>query len=242
MVRKCCVPGCKSNYISNKEKVSVYRLPADPEERKRWMEAIPRDSIPDNRNTVVCSKHFPPGFAVLKKKGKARPKEPPSVFEKVSETPSKNHQKKKSTVASTNNNSRSQRQSALHDAASTLLTLHTNDYITSFQILCAELSCKFNFNVVSFMFSDELIVQSKEYFKNTGIPKYSLKVKQDFTYTAYHMGIQCELDMLKNNKLELSLRKWSAIEKTLKFLDSIEVDINNHFLLQQIKKMSSGRT
>ena len=80
MVRKCCVTGCKSNYLSEKEKVTVYRLPSDSEERQRWIKAIPRDSIPDNPNNVVCLKHFPPDFPVLKKRGKSRPIDPPSVF------------------------------------------------------------------------------------------------------------------------------------------------------------------
>ena len=42
---------------------SVYRLPSDPEERKRWMKAIPRDNIPDKPDTVVGAKHFPPKFS-----------------------------------------------------------------------------------------------------------------------------------------------------------------------------------
>ena len=49
------------------------RLPSDPEERQRWIKAIQRDNIPDSPNTVV--KHFPPGFPVLKKKGKSRPRD-----------------------------------------------------------------------------------------------------------------------------------------------------------------------
>ena len=83
MVIKCCVTGCKSNYLSEKEKVTVHRLPSDPEERQRWIKAIPRGNIPYSPNTVVCVKHFPPGFPVLKKKGKSRPIDPPSVFENI---------------------------------------------------------------------------------------------------------------------------------------------------------------
>ena len=80
MVRKCCVTGCKSNYLSKKEKVTVYRLPSDPEERKKWIKAIPRDNIPDSPNTVVCVKHVPPGFPVLKIKRKSRLRDPQSIF------------------------------------------------------------------------------------------------------------------------------------------------------------------
>ena len=83
MVRKCCVTGCKSNYLTTKEIVTVYRLPSDPEERQRWIRAIPRDNIPDKPDTVVCAKHFPVGFEVVKKKGKFRPKNPPSIFENI---------------------------------------------------------------------------------------------------------------------------------------------------------------
>ena len=58
MPRKCCVTGCNSNYVSEKEKTATYRLPKDPDERQRWIQAIPRDNIPDKTDTVVCAKHF----------------------------------------------------------------------------------------------------------------------------------------------------------------------------------------
>ena len=40
----------------------MYRLPSDPEDRERWIKAIPRDNIPDNPEAVVCAKHFPAGL------------------------------------------------------------------------------------------------------------------------------------------------------------------------------------
>ena len=43
MIKKCCVYGCKSNYKSVKDKVSVFRLPSNREDRLRWLKAIPRD-------------------------------------------------------------------------------------------------------------------------------------------------------------------------------------------------------
>ena len=50
------------------------------EERERWKKAIPRDNIPDSLETVVCEKHFPPGYATVKAGGRERPKDPPSIF------------------------------------------------------------------------------------------------------------------------------------------------------------------
>ena len=62
MVRKCCVTGRKSNYLSEKEKVTSYRLPSDYEKRQKWIKVIPRDNILDSPNIVVCVKHFLSGF------------------------------------------------------------------------------------------------------------------------------------------------------------------------------------
>ena len=81
MSTKCCVTGCTSNYDPT-NKISVFRLPKDKDERGRWMKAIPRDNIhiPDSANVVVCIKHFPDGFETVSVKGRLRPKNLPSIF------------------------------------------------------------------------------------------------------------------------------------------------------------------
>ena len=38
MVKKCCVTGCNSGYLTSHEKVPVFRLPSDPDEYLRWLE------------------------------------------------------------------------------------------------------------------------------------------------------------------------------------------------------------
>lgn len=46
MPLKCCVPECESNYKSSGGVyVSVYKLPSDENERKKWISAIPRANI-----------------------------------------------------------------------------------------------------------------------------------------------------------------------------------------------------
>ena len=57
MVGKCCATDCKFNHLSEKEKVN---------------KTTSRGSIADSPNTVLCVKHFPPGFPVLKIKGKSK--------------------------------------------------------------------------------------------------------------------------------------------------------------------------
>ena len=68
---------------SVEEKTKTFRLPSDPEERQRWIKAILRDNIPDRSDTVVCAKHFPSGFPVIKVKGRERPRDPPSIFDNI---------------------------------------------------------------------------------------------------------------------------------------------------------------
>ena len=61
-------------------KVKVYRSPRNLEERKRWLTIIPRDNIPDTKNTVVCEKHWSENYPTNLDYGKERPRDPPSVF------------------------------------------------------------------------------------------------------------------------------------------------------------------
>ena len=79
MGRKCCVMNCNGNYDADNKK-STFRLPADEGERARWLASIPRDNIPDSKNTVVCECHWPSNYAAVTIRGKKRPADPPSIF------------------------------------------------------------------------------------------------------------------------------------------------------------------
>lgn len=60
MPDKCCVPGCSSNYASDKTNnyIQVFRFPKDPELKKQWIKNIPRDEWQPSKWSVVCIKHF----------------------------------------------------------------------------------------------------------------------------------------------------------------------------------------
>lgn len=63
MPRKCCVPGCKSNYASTlrEEKsrcVTTFAFPKNEKQRTEWIRAIPRDKWIPSSSAVVCCKHF----------------------------------------------------------------------------------------------------------------------------------------------------------------------------------------
>ena len=56
-----CVANLKGDY-DKQTKVKFYRLPRNLEERERWHTIIPRDNIPDTKNTVVCEKPWPENY------------------------------------------------------------------------------------------------------------------------------------------------------------------------------------
>lgn len=64
MPRKCCVPGCKSNYESIRKQnleenyVTTFSFPKDPNRRDEWIRAIPRKDWTSSSGACVCRKHF----------------------------------------------------------------------------------------------------------------------------------------------------------------------------------------
>lgn len=58
MPKKCCVPGCTSNYNSTSEFISVFKFPSEDIEREKWIRNIPRKDWNPSSSAVVCKKHF----------------------------------------------------------------------------------------------------------------------------------------------------------------------------------------
>ena len=79
MVQKCCVLNCKSSYACN-DKVPVYKLPQNNEDKKKWIAAIPRANLVVSKCTAVCRKHRPENATFVLVYDKQRPKDLPSVF------------------------------------------------------------------------------------------------------------------------------------------------------------------
>ena len=87
-----------------------------------------------------------------------------------------------------------------------------------------------------FKFDSELVVQSKQFCEIIGIPKLSLKVKQDFTYNVYPMGIKRQVSVLTKKRITLCNR-WSTSEKALQFLNSSETGKKKDTLMQHTDAM-----
>ena len=86
MPKKCCIPGCKTNYLKSNsardpsKKVPVFRFPKDAENIQKWKNSLPFQEIKVNENTVICELHWPSLYQKELVRGKFRPRNPPSVW------------------------------------------------------------------------------------------------------------------------------------------------------------------
>ena len=80
MPRMCCVGACSSNYKKNGDYTKVFRLPTDLQERQRWLDQLPNIISKITPDTVICERHWPPDYETVKRKGRIRPLNPPSIF------------------------------------------------------------------------------------------------------------------------------------------------------------------
>lgn len=64
MTKKCCVPGCKSNYDSSLKAeqkqtyISMFTFPQQKEKLNKWLRAIPRKNWSPSKYSRVCANHF----------------------------------------------------------------------------------------------------------------------------------------------------------------------------------------
>ena len=194
--------------------VSTYRLPKDPDERQRWIKAIPRDNIPDREDTVVFANHFPVNFEVVKVKGRERPKNPPRIFDNLPKSliPTPLSLKRKTTKAS------SSTRSLKEDELGAFLE---QDKINSFGSICASISAdKIGETAIHYICGDKLYIQSKELENNTGIAKFVLCIFNNLNFEVYHAGVRCNVPSLSKNRV-FNINSWSQITEILRHLEHL---------------------
>ena len=85
MVKRCLVPSWNPNYCSRSGKSSsgktqIFRFPADPGKCSTWLKAVPLKKKIDAQKSFLCERHWPVNYRTLSKKGRLRPRDPPSVW------------------------------------------------------------------------------------------------------------------------------------------------------------------
>jgi len=239
MVFKCCVTGCKGNYESTNNTVKIFRLPhkdKNPEERKRWIQAIPRENIPDTSNVFVCENHWPQNYETVFHYGKLRPKHPPSVFSQCVEPsqiptlPPPPRPTSRTSASSRN---------VIPDEMDEFQKF---DKIKDFSDLCQRItSSNISFShyaLIKFSNNDFLQLQSVEMVYNSGIPKYILKIKNDLSFESFHCGIKSTIQPLSKNHINL-INTVSRLEVALQFLDSLEMTHKKNIFIEQLCNMNA---
>ena len=182
--------------------------------------------------TVVCAKHFPSNFQVIKVKGRERPRDPPSVFELLlkSLVPTPPPAKRRTMKAE------SSVRSVKEDELSKFVEL---DNIDSFEIFCNSLSQgRLNDSIFYYTCLNRCCIQSKEHENKSGINKFYLIVFNDLSYEAYHAGVRCTITSLVKNCIH-KFKCWSQVHEALRYLTSFEKSEKKTILLQQVECMSS---
>ena len=217
MGTKCCVSRCSGNF-DEANKASVFRLPKDPTENERWRKAIPRDNIPNSPNTVVCERHWPTNYEYTVYRGKRRPVHPPSIFPDIppSMIPTPPPKPRETTKACAS------KRNVLPDQQN---QFNEVDIIKTFGELKAMLvDNKHDFHrcsILSFVFNDCIIIQSTEFEQPSSIPRFLMKIFEDFTYVVYHCGIKCTITPLSSNRIKYHT-SWSIVQEAISFLNAIE--------------------
>ena len=84
--------------------------------------------------------------------------------------------------------------------------------------------------------SEKIYLQSHELLQDTGIFKCMLKIKQDFSFQAYHSGIKCTFASLSQNRIT-PITRWSQLEEAVRFLKSFTSSQKQNILHKQAAKM-----
>ena len=70
----------------------------------------------------------------------------------------------------------------------------------------------------------------------SGIPRFSFKIRPDLTYEAYRIGVKCTVTSLSRNRIN-KLSAWSRISEVVHFLQNKEESRHEKVLKEQVKSM-----
>ena len=242
MGKKCCVFGCKTNYVSKKvevavetkendDNISVYRFPKDHAERERWINSIPNKSLKVNDDTVVCRLHWPEDAVMFKRYGKDRPKHPPSLFKGIP----KSQLRTILPPLRTTQTSRRFSENTEEIDDMTMKDFLKNDLFT-FNVLKDQLIDKkkpLPIPSTAFMSDNNLLIQSTCFVQ--GIPKFVLIISDSLLFETFHLGIKCYVSSLTANRVT-KLDSWSKLEEAIRFLNLKEACNKTVILYQQNRK------
>ena len=238
MGKTCGVVGCNTGTKKEKRErpadvqISVFRFPQDEVEKQRWISAIPRSNLEIKPDTVVCSLHWPAGYATVMKNGKVRPRDPPSIWpdtipDSCIPSPAPSLRPTQRTSSSTRNVIPDEYELYKQEDEADFSKMKT-ELINGNRTLASP--------VIVYMDDETLCVQSKKMCN--GIPLFIVRISKDQKFENYHLGVKVTTPSLSKNKITV-LKCWSAFDANLKYLSSVEVTNKQTVINQHISAMCS---
>lgn len=204
--------------------MSIYKLPRNEDDRKKWVAAIPRANLVVSQYTAVCKKHWPENAEFVKFYGKLRPKNPPSVFFGIPNSCLPTQQSKERTT-------KKSLSSARNHAEDEMKQFLEKDKF-EFDKLLDQLQTKFDCDVAYVDKDGTVIIQSKEI--TLGVPKFVIKIKNDYSYTCFSFGSPCNIISLQNNSISLC-KTWSALSELVRNLSEMEISHKRSIIFEHLQ-------
>ena len=192
MVKHCIFPNCNPNYVSRNgtrigEKVRIFRLPKNEEECALWLKAIPLKKKINSETSFICERHWPTGYAKVSKKGKERPRDPPTVWPNHPDVvpPSQ-----RSTLPP---NPRPTSRTSLVIRGTQpceMASFRVRDVVNfeDIQVRVSSETNQFCCQVTSYESGRNVIIQSTTTFN--GVPTFMVQIHEDLKFSAFHLGVK----------------------------------------------------
>ena len=173
--------------LSLVKKTPVFRFPADEQECSAWLKAIPLKKEINVKTSVLCERHWPAAYPTISKKGKLRPRNPPSLWPEHPhilppscrpKPPSKPRPTKRLSFA------------VRSEQPDELSQFMENDRVKIEDIterVCGS-SEPFCCPTTAYKDGERLVIQSKA--RSQGVPLFVVEIEQDLKFVAFHMGIK----------------------------------------------------
>ena len=204
-----------------KKKTAVLRFPADEQECSAWLKAIPLKKEINVKTSVLCERHWTAVYPTISKKGKLRPRNPPSLWPEHPHIlppschpnpPSKPRPLKRSSFA------------VRSEQPDELSQFMENDRVKIEDIterVCAS-SEPFCCPTTAYKDGERLVIQSKA--RSQDVPLFVVEIEQDLKFVAFHMGIKVRDEPFDFFQLTftISVSKHSACHALMKitFIDA----------------------
>ena len=192
MTKKCCIPGCRSNYAPSKKQkqdkghTKVFRLPRKSDELELWKRSLPYNckKLTITKDSLICVKHWPSSYATVSGKGnKERPVEPPSVWPGVPA----------SCVPAPPNPPRPTSRTSL--SVRDIQPDQMDEFLRKDRVSFSEIvervvneNYKFCDHTVSYLSDSTLYIQAAKF--SEGIPRFIIKIEENMKFCAFHMGVK----------------------------------------------------